>query len=63
MPENVDRQWISVNEAAEYLGCHRNTIFNHFRKGRLTKYRVGPRRIVLDFAEVQDLARPKAVNR
>ena len=52
------RHLISLGEAAEIIGCHPRTIRRRISEGQLTAYRVGPRLLRVDEAEVEHLLRP-----
>lgn len=52
------RSLISMSTAAELLGCSTKTIRRRIADGSLTGYRVGPRNLRVDQAEVEALARP-----
>ena len=49
---------VSVDEAAKFCGVHRQTIRRRIADGSLTGYRVGPRYIRVDQAEVEELLKP-----
>lgn len=51
-------QLTSLADAAETLGCSPKTIRRYIAAGTLTGYRVGPRNLRVDAAEVEALARP-----
>jgi excisionase family DNA binding protein len=54
-------EWVSVVEAAEFLGVTTRTIRNYVAQGTLTGYRAPTgRKIRLRVAEVRDLLRPIA---
>lgn len=52
------RRLVSIADAAEYADVHPATIRRYISSGRLTGYRVGPRLVKIDLAELNDLARP-----
>jgi len=52
------RSLISLQEAAERIGLDTTTIRRYVTSGRLTGYRLGPKLIRVDAAEVDDLAQP-----
>jgi excisionase family DNA binding protein len=52
MPTTVRRRYVSIGEAAEYLGVTTRTIRQMIADGRLTGYRSGPRLIRLDLNDV-----------
>lgn len=49
---------LSLTEAAEYLSLDPRTIRRYIAAGRLPAYRVGPRLIKIDTADLDALARP-----
>lgn len=49
---------ISIADAADRLSCGTRTIRGWIAEGRLTAYRVGPRLIRIDVAELDRLLRP-----
>ena len=54
-------QLISMQKAAELIGCDPKTIRRRVSDGTLTGYRVGPRAMRVDLAEVEaNLIRPMA---
>jgi excisionase family DNA binding protein len=52
------RQMISLEQAAEIIGCHPRTIRRRIAEGQLTGYRMGLRILRVDQAEVENLLRP-----
>lgn len=52
------RTLIPMSTAAERLGCSTKTIRRRIADGSLTGYRVGPKNLRVDLAEVEALARP-----
>lgn len=52
------RTLVTMADAAVELSLDVQTLRRYVASGRLTAYRVGPRAIRLDAAEVADLARP-----
>jgi len=48
----------SIDAAAKTLGCSTKTVRRYIADGRLTGYRMGPRLIRLDMAEVAALLSP-----
>jgi len=46
------RRYASLTVAAEYVGCHRETIRKMQADGRLTKYQLGPRVLRVDLNEI-----------
>ena len=59
----MEREYITVPEAAELAGVEIITIRSWYRKGWLTKYLVRGRLVRLDRAEVEAFIRPKAACR
>lgn len=51
----VARRFVSIAQAAEYLGVHWNTIRRWIAAGRLTGYSAGPRLIRVDLDELDAL--------
>ena len=45
-PEQVRREGLRVEEAAQVLGCGRTTVFALIREGRLRRVKLGTRTIV-----------------
>ena len=58
LTESNQRRFASINDAAEYAGVSTKTIRRYIAAGRLTGYRVGPRLIKINLAEVDALLRP-----
>lgn len=52
------RRFCSLETAAEQLGCSPRTVRRYVAAGRLTGYKLGPRLVQLDAAEVERLLRP-----
>lgn len=52
------KQLGSLSEGADVLGCSTKTLRRYIAAGILTGYRVGPRNLRVDLAEVEALARP-----
>jgi excisionase family DNA binding protein len=52
------RRWVSIKQAAEYLGVSTRTIFQMMADGRLVAYKNGTRFIRLDLNEVDDSMKP-----
>lgn len=48
----------SIETAATVAGCSPRTIRRYIADGRLTGFRLGPRMIRVDLAEVEELLRP-----
>lgn len=57
MPE-IQRRFIDLNAAAELLGVDTATLRRWAAQGRITLYRVGPRLLRVDVAELDALVRP-----
>jgi len=45
----AERRWISPREAAEYLGCHLQTVYGWIDSGKLVAARIGRRFVRIDF--------------
>jgi excisionase family DNA binding protein len=52
------RRWVSIQDAAEYLGVTDRTIRAMIADGRLTGYRSGTRLVRLDLNEINAAMRP-----
>jgi excisionase family DNA binding protein len=52
------RRWVSIQDAAEYLGVTDRTIRQMIADGRLTGYRSGTRLVRLDLNEINAAMRP-----
>lgn len=52
-----ERQLVTVAAVAAQLGVHPQTVRRWIAQGRLTGYRLGPRLLRLDAAQVDELAR------
>ncbi len=46
------RRLVSLNDGATYVGVHARTLRRYVAAGRITAYRVGPRLIKVDLAEL-----------
>ena len=58
LPQGQSAQdYPTVNSAADWVGVHPGTLRRWIREGRLTAYRVGPRRLRIDPASLNDLVR------
>ena len=55
---NSRRRYVSVTDAAEYLGVHARTIRQMIADGRLTGYRAGSRLIRVDLNEIDTVMKP-----
>lgn len=51
----MNKRLATLQEAAEYWGCHQRTIRRHIAAGNLTGYRLGPRMIRIDLDELDEL--------
>lgn len=60
MSKTPNRRYASINEAAEYVAAHHQTIRRWIAEGRITGYRMGPRMIRVDLDELDALMRPLA---
>lgn len=58
MQANTRRRYVSVPDAAEYLGVHTRTIRQMIADGRLTGYRSGSRLVRVDLNEIDDAMKP-----
>lgn len=55
----ASKNLIGITQAAEHLGVARNTIRRRISDGTLTAYRLGPKLIRVDLAELEEkLVRP-----
>lgn len=52
------KQLVTLEAAAEYLGVHPLTVRRRIAAGALKAYRLGPRTIRVDLADVDALLRP-----
>ena len=52
------RHMISLEQAAQMIGCHPRTIRRRIAEGQLTGYRMGLRILRVDQAEVENLLLP-----
>ena len=52
------RRYVTLAQAAEYLGCHEKTVRRLIAAGKLTGYRIGQRMIRVDLNEVDSLMAP-----
>lgn len=55
------RRWIDQREAAEYLGITDRTLRRMIAAGKLPAYRLGPRLLRIDVADLDALMRPVPV--
>jgi excisionase family DNA binding protein len=58
MAQQADGDWITINQAAELIQVHANTIRNLMAKGELKADRIGARIIRLKKSEVLALLTP-----
>ena len=58
MAQATSRRYITLEDAADMLGCTTRTIRNRIADGSLTGYRLGKRAIRVDLADVEALLRP-----
>jgi excisionase family DNA binding protein len=58
MARDLQRQLVSLDEAAESLGLSRRTLRRRISDGTLPAFRVGPRAVRVDVADLERLARP-----
>jgi excisionase family DNA binding protein len=49
---------ISLGDAAALLGVHARTVRRYITSGRIQGYRVGPRLVKIDAADIDKLMRP-----
>jgi excisionase family DNA binding protein len=49
---------VGLREAADYAGVHTHTVRRWIAAGRLRAYRVGPRLIRVDLADLDAIMRP-----
>jgi len=52
------RRLVSLPDAADYASCSTRTLRRRISDGSLTGYRMGPRLIRVDLAELDNLLRP-----
>ncbi|PND58116.1 DNA-binding protein [Mycobacterium sp. ENV421] len=55
---NSRRRYVSIADAAEYLGVHTHTIRQMIADGRLTGYRSGHRLVRVDLNQIDDAMKP-----
>jgi excisionase family DNA binding protein len=58
MPAIPAKYLLSISEAADHMGVHPETIRRYISRGDLTGYRLGPRLVRVDLAEVEAMLRP-----
>ncbi len=54
----ITRRYVSISDAAEYLGVTTRTIRQMIADGRLVGYRCGPRLVRLDLNEIDAAMQP-----
>lgn len=54
----MSQRFVSLEEAAEYLGLSPRTIRRFIAAGRLTAYRAGPRLLRIELAELDNMLEP-----
>lgn len=54
-------RWLSKREACEHLGVTDRTLRTYIAEGRLPAYRLGPRLVRIDAADLDALLRPVPV--
>lgn len=54
----IDKEYITVNEAAELMGVVPRTIYNKVWSGELRAYKLGPRSIRIKQEDLWDLLEP-----
>ncbi|MGC4933856.1 helix-turn-helix domain-containing protein [Gordonia sp. DT30] len=57
-PKNTNTKMVTVNEAAEMLGVHRNTIRTWIASGAIRAQRLGPRMIRIRVADIEAVIQP-----
>lgn len=57
-PSPTSRRYVSIQDAAAYLGLTDGGVRKFISEGRLTGYRLGKRAIRVDLNEVEDLLQP-----
>lgn len=58
MPNHPGRAYVSINEAADYLGVTGRTIRQMIADGRLRGYRSGTRLVRLRLADIDEALKP-----
>ena len=58
-----ERRWISPREAAEYLGCHLQTVYGWIDSGKLVAARVGRRFVRVDLKALEADLEKQNLNR
>ncbi|MBA2770274.1 MAG: helix-turn-helix domain-containing protein [Sporichthyaceae bacterium] len=51
-------QWVSLDDAADRAGVHKRTIRRYISSGRLAAFRMGPRLVRIDAAELDAFLQP-----
>lgn len=54
--KQVTRKLITARTAADIIPCHKETVLRYGRHGILTPFKIGPRKLRFDRAEVEALA-------
>ncbi|CAL8980354.1 hypothetical protein PROP_03136 [Propionicimonas sp. T2.31MG-18] len=57
-PSPTDHRWVGIASAATYAGVSTKTVRRWISSGNIAGYRVGPRLIRVDLAEVERMMRP-----
>lgn len=52
------KRWLTLDEAADYVGANEKTVRRYVAQGRLTGYRMGTRALRFDVADLDALMRP-----
>jgi excisionase family DNA binding protein len=52
------KRWLTVADAAKYMGVHSHTIHNWIAEGRLPASKAGPRLVRVDLADLDQLLEP-----
>lgn len=55
---NLTPRYVSIPDAADYLGVRCQTVRRYIETGRLTAYRLGPRSLRVTLAELDSLFIP-----
>lgn len=55
---SMENEWLTVTEAAEYLGVSTKTIRNYIKSGRLEAERLGPKLILIHIEALERLRVP-----
>lgn len=57
-PHDLPRRYASIDATAEYIGVSPKTVRRLISAGTLTGYRIGPRLLRVDLAELDQAAHP-----